>query len=177
MIRISSLIILAFLLSAGACKEKRQHPVQGMSNDEMRELLIESSKYHAQREDGVIETYIEGLEVDVQKTGTGLRYHIYSDRDSACRTIKTENTVRLDYRVELLDSTLCYSSEKSGPRSFVVDHDDVESGLHEGAKLLCEGDSALLIMPSFLAHGLTGDQQKIPSNSPIVYRVKIRSVK
>lgn len=177
MIRISSLIIFAFLLTAGACKEKRQHPVQGMSNDEMRELLIESSKYHAQREDAVIETYIDGLDVAVKKTGTGLRYHVYNDRDTTCRPADKEQTVLLDYRVELLDSTLCYSSEKSGPQSFVVDHDDVESGLHEGVKLLCEGDSALLIMPSFLAHGLTGDQQKIPSNSPIVYRVKILSVK
>lgn len=177
MIRSSSLIILAILLSAGACKEKRQHPVQGMSNDEMRELLIESSKHHAQREDKVIETYVAGLDLDISKTGTGLRYHIYNGRDTTCRTADTEQTVRLDYRVELLDSTLCYSSEKSGPQSFVVDHDDVESGLHEGVKLLCEGDSALLIMPSFLAHGLTGDQQKVPSNSPIVYRVKIRSVK
>lgn len=177
MIRISSLIIMAILMSAAACKEKRQHPMQGMSNDEMRELLIESSKHHAQREDELIESYIDGLDVDIIKTGTGLRYHIYGDRDTTCQMADKEQTVSLDYRVELLDSTLCYSSEKSGPQSFVVDHDDVESGLHEGVKLLCVGDSALFIMPSFLAHGLTGDQQKIPSNSPIVYRVKIRSVK
>lgn len=176
MIRSSFLVILAIVLWAGACKEKRQHPVQGMSNEEMRELLIESSKHHAQREDALIETYVKGLDLDIGKTGTGLRYHVYNDRDT-CRNITKEQTVLLDYRVELLDSTLCYSSEKSGPRSFVVDHDDVESGLHEGIKLLCAGDSALLIMPSFLAHGLTGDQRKIPSNSPIVYRVKIRSVK
>lgn len=170
------MVFLAILFSAGACKEKRQHPVQGMSNEEMRELLIESSKHQAQLESEMIDVYTDRLDVEVKKTGTGLRYHIYTDRDTNCHTAAKEQAVRLDYRVELLDSTLCYSSEKSGPQSFRVDHDDVESGLHEGVKLLCEGDSALFVMPSFLAHGLTGDQQKIPSNSPIVYRVKIRSI-
>src|SRR6056297_1253859 len=87
MIRSSIIIVLAFLLSAGACKEKRQHQVQGMTNDEMRELLIESSKHHAQREDAVIETYVDGLNVKVRKTGTGLRYHVYNDRDS-CQKIR-----------------------------------------------------------------------------------------
>jgi FKBP-type peptidyl-prolyl cis-trans isomerase len=47
----------------------------------------------------------------------------------------------------------------------------VESGLHEGVQLLSPGDSAILVIPSYRAHGLIGDQDRIPMRSSVVYRV------
>jgi FKBP-type peptidyl-prolyl cis-trans isomerase len=54
-----------------------------------------------------------------------------------------------------------------------VEHDDVESGLHEAVQLLSAGDSAVFILPSFRAHGLAGDRDRIPMRSTVVYRVGV----
>lgn len=133
---------------------------------------MESSKYHAQQEDKKINAYLEERTETMTVSPTGLRYRIYRN-DEACDSILADQRVVLNYEVRLLDGTLCYTSEKTGPRSFVVDHDDVESGLHEGVKYMCHGDSAVMLLPSYLAHGLTGDGQKIPSNSPVLYYLRV----
>lgn len=175
--QISALCFTAvLLLAAQSCKEKRQHSMQGMSNEEIKELLMESSRHHAKEEDKRIDQFVKNRKIAVKKTGTGLRYALYSNSDSPCDSISKGDRVWLDYRVSLLDGNQVYSSKLSGPRSFVVDRDDVESGLHEGVKLLCPGDSAYFILPSHLAHGLTGDQREIPSNAPIIYEVQVVQV-
>lgn len=170
------LLLILLLTTAQACKEKRQHSVEGLSNSEMKELLMESHRYGAHREDAEIEEYVKKENLELHKTGTGLRYTIVSKSDEPCDSIKAEQRVWLEYKVSLLDGTQAYSSEAGGARSFVVDHDDVESGLHEAVKYMCAGDSGFFILPSHLAHGLTGDQRKIPSNTPIIYEIEVVKV-
>ncbi len=133
---------------------------------------MESSKYHAQQEDKQINAYLAERSETMGVSPTGLRYRIYRE-DEPCDSILSDQRVVLNYEVRLLDGTLCYTSEKTGPRAFMVDHDDVESGLHEGVKYMCYGDSAVMLLPSYLAHGLTGDGQKIPSNSPVLYYLRV----
>lgn len=170
----NSLIVLLFgALLLNGCNEKRQHPIQGMSNEEMKEMLLESSRYHAGREDSEIDEFVEEQNLSLQKTGTGLRYRITSASESPCDTIRAEQRVWLEYRVSFFDGTEAYSSDESGARAFVVDHADVESGLHEAVKYMCVGDSGYFILPSHLAHGLTGDQRRIPSNTPVIYEIKV----
>ncbi len=173
MLQNSLLLIIGLIASLGSCREKRQHPTQGMSNQDMKEMLMESSRYAAQREDAEIDEYISTQDLDLDKSGTGLRFRVYSKHSEPCDSIESEQRVWLKYQVSLLDGKVCYSSTDGEPRSFTVDHDDVESGLHEAVKYMCVGDSGLFILPSHLAHGLTGDQQEIPSNSPIIYNIEV----
>ena len=39
------------------------------------------------------------------------------------------------------------------------------------------GDSALVVLPHYLAHGIAGDNQKIPPLSPVLYFIKLVDVK
>jgi len=79
----------------------------------------------------------------------------------------------LNYRISLLDGTLCYSSDSLGVKEFAIGHGGVESGLEEGILLLKVGDKARFIMPPFKAHGLLGDMKKIPARSIIVYEIEL----
>src|SRR5690606_22801026 len=104
------LVLLALLLIYG-CREKRQHPTQGMSNEEMREMLMESSRYAAQREDDEIRQFIRKKDMDLNTTGTGLRYKIYSNSTAPCDSIQSEQRVWLEYKVLLLDEKVRYESK------------------------------------------------------------------
>ncbi len=176
MLRNKMMVLIALSFLVFGCREKRQHPTQGMSNQDMREMLLESSRYAAQREDEEIKAFIKEKDLEMTTTGTGLRYIIYSASSEPCDSIRSGQTVWLNFKVLLLDELVRYES-KDEPVSFVVDHDDVESGLHEAVKYMCAQDSAYFILPSHLAHGLTGDHQKIPSNAPIIYEVSVVKVK
>ncbi len=49
----------------------------------------------------------------------------------------------------------------------------MEAGLNQGLRMLKPGGEAIFILPPFLAYGLKGDGNKIPSRSVIVYEIKI----
>lgn len=170
------LLLAVCTLCLSCCKEKRQHSTQGMTNDEMKELLMESSRHSAREEDKRIEAFVKKNKLNVETTGTGLRYRVDSKSDEPCDTVRGKDRVWLEYKVSLLNGEEIYNSEEGGPRSFEVDRDDVESGLHEAVKFMCLGDSGYFILPSHLAHGLTGDQRKIPSNTPIIYEIEVVQV-
>jgi FKBP-type peptidyl-prolyl cis-trans isomerase len=51
--------------------------------------------------------------------------------------------------------------------------DNVENGLHEAIQYLRVGDKAKIILPSYLAHGLTGDSDKIPPMASVLYDIEL----
>lgn len=176
--KVNSVILIFLALLMMQCNQKSKHPMQGASPEEIREQLLESSRTSVQQEDQLIDRFIAANKLNMTKTGTGLRYQITVADTASAESILTEQRVRVNYTVSLLSGKTCYSSDKNGgSREFTVDKDDVESGLHEGIKLLKKGEHAIFILPSHLAHGFTGDQQCIPGNSPIVYDIEVLSVR
>jgi len=83
----------------------------------------------------------------------------------------------INYKIKLLDGTTCYDSDSLGSKIFTIGSGHVEKGLEEGILYLCEGDRARFIMPPHLAHGLIGDENKIPARAIIIYEAELLSVK
>jgi len=59
----------------------------------------------------------------------------------------------------------------------VVGHGGVESGLEEAVLLLHAGDKARIIIPSHLAYGLVGDDDKIPARATLIYEIELIELK
>ena len=60
---------------------------------------------------------------------------------------------------------------------FKVEKSLVESGLHEAITYLKSGDSAIVVLPHFLAHGIAVNIDKIPPLSPVLYFLSVIDVK
>ena len=132
------------------------------------------NKVWIQEEHQLINTFIERNGWEVTETGTGLRYLIYEQGTG--QQAEPGMRAMISYSISLLDGTECYSTEKYGPQPFLIEHDDVESGLHEGITYMKVGDRAKLIIPSYLAHGLAGDLNKIPTLATIIYDIRLLGV-
>jgi len=77
------------------------------------------------------------------------------------------------YEVRLINGNLCYSSAQQGPKEFTIGHSGIEVGTEEGILLMHVGDRAKFIVPSHLAFGLLGDQDKIPPQSTLIYDIEL----
>ena len=55
-------------------------------------------------------------------------------------------------------------------------YSQVEVGLHEALEGMKEGDVKLVLIPSFLAHGIAGDLDKVPPQSPLRYDLRLIQV-
>ncbi len=79
----------------------------------------------------------------------------------------------MEYNCSLLDGTICYSSEESGPEEVLIGRSEMTAGLNQGLRMLKPGGEAVFIIPPYLAYGLKGDGNKIPARSIIVYEIRI----
>jgi len=166
-------IIFAFLLVFFACNEKKQQK-KHMTKKELDKYdkpLEAANRYLATVDAERIESYAKRHNWDMKMTEAGLWYEIYEKGSGPKAEIG--QVALLNYKVSLLDGTLCYSSDSLGAKSFAIGHGGVESGLEEGILLLHQGDKARFIMPPFKAHGLLGDMKKIPARSIIVYEIEL----
>jgi FKBP-type peptidyl-prolyl cis-trans isomerase FkpA len=168
-----TLVILAIMAAMG-CGDRQGRVPAAQRGAPSREDLIQSNKDALRMEERDIDRYVRRSGLPYTTTARGVRYVIL--RDVPGDPVKAEQWVTLHYRVELLNGDTAYSTAQNGPETFQVEHDAVESGLHEAVQLMSPGDSAVFIMPSFRAHGLTGDQDRIPMRSSVVYRVGLVKV-
>lgn len=164
-------VLLIAFQACGGCQNQKQQQQESRTYEQYQEDLIQANRKNVSLENDRIEDFINQMEWEMKRTGTGLRYEIYEKGSGD--TARMGMTATILYEIWLLDSTLVYSSEKSGPKRFRIGEDNVESGLHEAITYLRVGDKARFILPSHLAYGLTGDQVAIPSNTPILYDLEL----
>ncbi len=139
-----------------------------------KETLINVNKKLVNRDMIEIKKYVDSLAIDAKITETGLWYFIKESGEGS--NAQKRQIITLKYKVSLLDGTVCYTSDKDGLKVFEVGHGGVEPGLEEGVLMLNKGTKAIFILPPYLAHGLLGDENKIPARSSIVYDVEVLSI-
>lgn len=154
-IRLLLLFVICFGVLLGGCREK---PKQGKLVT--KEMLLEMNRKMVSTEAKVIEKYIEDNMLDMEKSETGYYYQI--NTLSNAPTIKINDNVTLAYTTSLLDGTICYSSATEGLMTFTVGKAQVEAGLEQFITKVNKGAIAKLILPPYLAHGIAGDDNKIP---------------
>ncbi|MEI6853503.1 MAG: FKBP-type peptidyl-prolyl cis-trans isomerase [Bacteroidota bacterium] len=167
-----SLIITMLLFSFCGNKPKKDLTIQP---EQFKNDLEKVNKTLVQKENEDIEDYIARHEWKMKSTGTGLRYNIYYKGKGA--SPKSNNKVVIRFVVNLINGIECYNSKTDGLKQIELGKAEVESGLEEGIMLMKVGDKAKLIIPSHLAFGLLGDENKIPKRATLIYDVELIEIK
>jgi FKBP-type peptidyl-prolyl cis-trans isomerase FkpA len=132
--------------------------------------LIELNRSLITSDRELITDYIGKSDLKFIETETGLWYSIVEKGGG--EAIKTGDDVSYSYDCKLIDGKPCYS----GSNTLRVGYASVERGVTEGLQLMKPGSDYIFIIPPYLAHGLTGDGQRIPGRSILIYRIKIKEV-
>ena len=167
----SMIILLApLLLFLFSCSEPEPEKKKDLTKSEAEYLSEQMNRWDAQRQDDEINQYVQRHSWTMNKTATGVRwmYMQEGDGDSA----KVGLTAQVRYDIFLLDGTKVYSSGDT-LKDVRIGEDYVESGLHEGLLLMRTGDKMRFILPSYLANGLTGDQDKIGPRASVMYEIEL----
>lgn len=152
----------------------------GHKSDKSQDLpgkkeLADLNKYLVQKDRERIENYVERKTLKMTESSTGFWYEI--KKEGSGRFFTDNDRIVMDYECSLLDGTICYSSGELGPKELILGKSKMETGMNQALRLLKPGSEAVFIIPSFLAYGFTGDGEKIPPRSIIVYNVRILNSK
>lgn len=160
-----------------ACNTDRVNQNGGaqQKNIDADKSLVKVNRYLTKMEKEDIQAYIRRHGWEMTETGSGLWYDIYER--GAGRQAEVGKMAFIKYKIWLISGELVYASPDGQPKMFKIGHGGVESGLEEGILLLREGDKSHMILPSHLAYGLLGDDNKIPPRMPIVYQVELIELK
>lgn len=161
--------VASLIFSCGAKKDNNQ--VSNGPAIDHKEASIDAGRQFLAYESEKINEYIRRSGKDFLSTGTGLRYIIYEKGEG--EAIEENDFVEIKYYVNLLDGTKCYDTDSLGTLKFKLGYKDVPAGISEAMLLMRKGSRAELIVPSHLAFGLTGDQNKIPGNSTLIYNLQV----
>lgn len=137
--------------------------------------LVEMNKAMVKAERIQIDKYVDRKGWKMEETGSGLRFWQYWNGFGD--SIKVGQEVEMNLVVTLLNGDTCYSYKSYGSETFIVERQSMETGLHEAVQLMQRGAKAKVILPSHLAHGVTGDMNKIPQRSTVIYDVEILDAK
>ena len=165
--------ILIIVLGFQSCSENPEIPAS--TNQWNDSTSVGFNKDRVKEEELQINLYLSHHnELKLKPTGTGLRYQIIKNTDGP--KAESGDSVDVTMKITLLDGSTCYKTDSLELDQFLIDRSQVESGIQEGIKLMREGEKAVFILPSNLAHGLLGDFETIPPMSPIVVNLELIKV-
>ncbi|HMT29563.1 MAG TPA: FKBP-type peptidyl-prolyl cis-trans isomerase [Bacteroidia bacterium] len=162
------------ILLIPSCKSSNERS-KSIDKTSQKEDLIKNQQTIMRNESEDIDSYISRRKLKMNATQTGLRYQIYNE-GAGKDLVQTEDWVKINYQVSLLDGSKVYSSDSTGALEFQVGKSDVASGLQEGIKFMNVGDKAIFILPSHLAYGLTGDGDQIKHYETLVIDAELLSI-
>jgi gliding motility-associated peptidyl-prolyl isomerase len=103
-------------------------------------------------------------------------WYYYMERDSSNNKLAhTGDEVIFSYEVRTLDNAIVYTKEELGDINYLVDKEELITGLQEGIKLMKEGEEVVFLFPSYKAYGYLGNE-RIRSNEPLIYTVNLKKI-
>lgn len=114
-----------------------------------------------------------GAKPGITTTASGLQYEVISRGPEGGKQPTDASQVEVRYRGTLVDGTE-FDSSKEGTATFGVT--GVIKGWTEALKLMREGDKWRLFIPPELAYGESGQGDKIPANSLLIFEVELVKV-
>ena len=174
---IRPIIIVLLLISIVSCKTpEARRPISHKSGSFINasvERNIKLNKKEKERIQQIIEADSDH-EYLASETGFWYTYETKVEQD----TIKADfgDVVNFDYNVKTLSGQIIYSDEDIRPRDYIMDKEELFTGLREGLKLMKPGETVTFLFPSQKAFGYYGDTDRIGTSVPLMCKVTVNSI-
>ena len=170
-------ILFMLIALVFACKspEARQ-PILKKSGSFMKESAERNIELNKAESERIMQVLSSLPDSTYQSSESGFWYR-YLDKVEQ-DTIQPEfgDLVQYNMSVRNLDSTLIYSEKELGAQKYVMDKEELFTGLREGLKLMKPSETVIFYFPSQKAYGYYGDERKIGTNQPLICEVTLNSI-
>ncbi len=173
----NNLVLLVLLLLFVSCvKLEARRPVSHHSGTFMAESVKLNKQINALQNVAINYYIAQDSLNDYLSSSNGFRYAYLNQINENRKKPVINDEVFFEYEISDLDNTILYSKAVLGENRYLIDKEDVESGLQNGLKLMKENEEIKFIFPSFKVFGFSGNQEKIGINQPLIYKVKLNKI-
>lgn len=174
--KIHYLLILMMILVCSCKSPEARRPVTYSSGTFIKESAARN-KILFEKERQAIQKIIASRTTDSFETSNNGFWYSYNTKiDSIAVKPDFGDILSFDYDVKDLSGNVIYSKEELKTQNYIMDKEELFSGLREGLKLMKAGETVTFIFPSDLAFGYYGDENKIGTNIPLICEVTLNSI-
>ncbi|MDR6300295.1 gliding motility-associated peptidyl-prolyl isomerase GldI [Mesonia maritima] len=171
-------ILLLLVISMVACKTpEARKPVSHNSGSFINESIQRNKKLIKQEEDKILNIIHQDSTNNYLSSTNGFWYY-YNTKVQTDSLLKPQfgDLVTFNYDIATLNGNSIYSKDEIGLREYVMDKENLFTGLRQALKLLKEGETATFLFPSHKAFGYYGDNDRIGRNTPIRSTITLNSI-
>jgi len=181
----NSIFIFMLVVFFFSCsKPKARKPITKTNNNFIkasikRNKIINKQQeayFKAQIESDTLHQYINSKH--------GFWYYIKSKKDTLNTIPKKGDEVVINYEIRSVDGKVILPKEKLGSygqknkadRLYKVDGENFIQGVQEAIKQMKVGETAVLLLPSNKAFGITGFEDYVAPNQPLIIEVYLKKI-
>ncbi|MCA0132127.1 gliding motility-associated peptidyl-prolyl isomerase GldI [Winogradskyella alexanderae] len=167
-------IIVIILITFFSCKSPEARvPVSVKSGSFLKESAERNKKLNALEEKKIQSIMQNNPEHDYIASENGFWYFYTSKVEADTLQPQFGDIIDFDFNVSNLEGSEIYASEN---KTYVMDKEELFTGLREGLKLMKPTESVTFIFPSQIAYGYYGDDNKIGTNVPLICEVTLNTI-
>lgn len=170
-----TLFILALIIFA--CKQPEARQPITVKTASFIDNSVERNKKLNAKEQASLEKLMKMQPENYIASENGFWY-FYNHKvvSDSLQTPNFGDLITYNYAIKALNGTVIYSSEEIKTQTYVMDKQELFTGLREGLKLMRAGETITFLFPSQKAFGYYGDEKKIAKNTPIICEVTVNSI-
>jgi gliding motility-associated peptidyl-prolyl isomerase len=170
--RTNNLLFIVVFLALSCSQPEARKPIVRKTSSFMNES-IERNKVLTQVENELLQRKMEADSTrNYLNSEQGFWYYYDLKLDADGTKPEPGDEVVFSYEIRNLQEEVLFSSEELGAVSYLVDKQELISGLQDGIKLMREGEKVTFLFPSYKAYGYSGSE-RIEPNQPLVYKVEL----
>ncbi|GGZ78644.1 gliding motility-associated peptidyl-prolyl isomerase GldI [Algibacter mikhailovii] len=173
----NKLIPLIILLLVFGCKTpEARKPVSVQTGSFIDESVERNKKLNA-KEQASIENLLKKQNKEYLTSESGFWYY-YNTKIETDTLISPSfgDVVNYNYNVKSLNGQLIYTKADLKTQNYIMDKEELFTGLREGLKLMKTGETVTFLFPSQKAYGYYGDENRIGSNTPLICEVTVNAI-
>ncbi|WP_420379116.1 gliding motility-associated peptidyl-prolyl isomerase GldI [Gilvibacter sp.] len=171
------LVFLFVLLLMGSCAQpEARRPVSQNSGSFVNASVSRNQELVAQQEAAIKAVIAKDTTASFTSSENGFWYTKTVVDSTATYLPQFGDQLTFDYQIEDIYGNVIYPKQQISPRTYAMDQQELISGLRQGLKLMHQGESMILFLPSYTAFGYYGDDNKIGINYPLKVKVDLLSI-
>lgn len=172
------LYILIVAIGFISCKSpEARRPISAKTGSFIDKSVQRNIKLNERETADIEKIMSNNPDIDYIASESGFWYYYNNKVSDSLQTPGFGDLVNFDYNVKSLDGSLIYSKVNLQTQNYLMDKQELFTGLREGLKLMRSGETATFLFPSQKAYGYYGDENKIGTNVPLICEVTVNSIK
>ncbi|SDG61265.1 gliding motility-associated peptidyl-prolyl isomerase GldI [Psychroflexus sediminis] len=170
-------IVLCLFLVQGCKSPEPRKPVSRASKSFTNKSL-KMNKAIVEKEESYIRELIKKDSANTYITSADGFWYYYNEQNKQdTLTPQFGDEVEFNYNLLTLQGDTIYSRKELGERAYVIDKEEIFTGLRQGLKLMKEGETITFLFPSHQAYGYYGDNDKIGTHVALKATVTLNEIK